>query len=145
MKTAHTLLYICGIAAAMTLTACTNGQKSETTGKKFNPTERTSSMTDSQREEALAAKRAALDVNIDSILYSHGVRFAIVEPKTGGDITQDIADRISMKMLQIASQNGISGVGCYNFVLGTEIAQTGRAATGSAPPLYAATASSSQL
>ena len=133
MKTAHTLLYICGIAAAMTLTACTNGQKSETTGKKFNPTERTSSMTNSQREEALAAKRAALDVNIDSILYGHGVRFAIVEPKTGGDITQDIADRISMKMLQIASQNGISGVGCYNFVLGTEIAQTGRAATGSAP------------
>ena len=113
------------------MTACNNGTK--TTGKKFNPTERTSSMTDSQREEALAQKRAALDVNIDSVLYGHGVRFAIVEPKTGGDITQDIADRISMKMLQIASQNGISGVGCYNFVLGTEIAQTGRAATGSAP------------
>lgn len=125
----HTLLYLC--IAAIALTACNNGTK--TTGKKFNPTERTSSMTDSQREEALAQKRAALDVNIDSVLYGHGVRFAIVEPKTGGDITQDIADRISMKMLQIASQNGISGVGCYNFVLGTEIAQTGRAATGSAP------------
>ena len=132
MKTYHTLLYIYAIAMTMAMTAC-NGNKTENTGKKFNPTERTSSMTDSQREEALAAKRAALEVNIDSILYSHGVRFAIVEPKTGGDITQDIANRISMKMLQIASQNGISGVGSYNFVLGTEIAQTGRTATGTAP------------
>ena len=117
----------------MALTACNNGNKTESTGKKFNPVERQSSMSDDERAEAIAAKRASLDVDMDSILYSHGVRFAIVEPKTGGDITQDIADRISMKMLQIASQNGISGVGSYNFVLGTEIAQTGRTATGTAP------------
>ena len=102
----------------MALTACNNGNKTESTGKKFNPVERQSSMSDDERAEAIAAKRASLDVDMDSILYSHGVRFAIVEPKTGGDITQDIADRISMKMLQIASQNGISGVGSYNFVLG---------------------------
>ena len=41
---------------------------------------------------------------------------------------------IGVKMLQIASQNGISGVGTApGFVLGTEIMQTGRAATGTAP------------
>jgi hypothetical protein len=38
-----------------------------------------------------------------------------------------------MKLLQIASQNGISGVGSYNFVFGAEITETGRAATSTTP------------
>ena len=41
---------------------------------------------------------------------------------------------MAIKMLQIASQNGLSGLGTNpNFVLGAEISQTGRAATGTAP------------
>jgi hypothetical protein len=39
-----------------------------------------------------------------------------------------------MKMLQMACQNGISGLGTNpGFVLGTEISQTGRAATATTP------------
>ena len=131
---------VTAIVAAMTITACNGGAKQQaptepvaSTGVKFAPTERQSSMTASQREAALAKKRASLDVDINTLLNSHGVRFAIVEPIIQGDITQDIADRISMKLLQIASQNGISGVGNYNFVFGTEITETGRAVTGTAP------------
>ena len=139
MRQSHTIFTsIAAIAAAMLITACNGGgnkQEASTapTGTKFAPTERQSSMTASQREAALAQKRASLDADLNTLLNNHGVRFAIVEPIIQGDITRDIADRISMKLLQIASQNGISGVGNYNFVFGTEIAQTERAVTSTAP------------
>lgn len=106
-------------------------------GQKFQPKERKSSMSESKRKAAIVKKKAELleGLNLDTLLYSHGVKFSIVQPKVQGeDITQDIADRISMKMLQMACQNGISGLGTNpGFVFGTEIAQTGRAATGTAP------------
>jgi len=126
---------IIGIALmAMVIMSCGEQQKQ---GTKFAPQERTSSLTDTEREAAIAEKRAELmeGLNMDTLLYSHGVKFSIVQPKVQGeDITEDIADRISMKLLQIACQNGISGLGTTpNFVFGTEIAQTGRAATGTAP------------
>jgi hypothetical protein len=104
--------------------------------KKFNPVDRTGKLSIEERDAAIAAKKAELEgLNLDTLLYSHGVKFCIVQPKVQGeDITQDIADRISMKLLQMACQNGISGLGENpSFVFGTEIAQTGRAATGTAP------------
>lgn len=127
---------IIGVALmAVAIMSCGGQQKSE--GKKFAPKERTSSLTDSERKAAIDQKKAELlgGLNLDTLLYSHGVKFSIVQPKVQGeDITQDIADRISMKLLQMACQNGISGLGENpKFVFGTEIAQTGRAATGTAP------------
>lgn len=114
-----------------------NNNKEASNGKKFNPTERTSSLTDQEREAAIAKKKAELlgGLNLDTLLYSHGVKFSIAQPKIQGeDITQDIADRIVMKLLQMACQNGISGAGENpSFVFGTEIAQTGRAATATTP------------
>ena len=130
MKRIYNIIGIAMMGVAMA--SCGGQNKSE--GKKFAPQERTSSLSVEERDEALAKKRAEMEVDIEQLLYSHGVKFAIVQPKVEGkDITHNIADRISMKMLQIASQNGISGVGSYNFVMGTEIAQTGRATTGTAP------------
>ena len=127
---------IIGVALmAVAIMSCGGQQKSE--GKKFAPKERESALTDSERKAAIAQKKAELlgGLNLDTLLYSHGVKFSIVQPKVQGeDITQDIADRIVMKMLQIACQNGISGLGTNpGFVLGTEIAQTGRAATATTP------------
>ena len=127
--------YIIGVTLlAMTIVSCGGQQKQ---GTKFQPKERESSLTDSERKAAIAQKRAELlgGLNLDTLLYSHGIKLSIVQPKIQGeDITQDIADRISMKMLQMACQNGISGMGTNpGFVLGTEIAQTGRAATGTTP------------
>ena len=125
---------IIGIALmAVAIMSCGGQQKQ---GTKFQPKERESSMSDSERKAAIAQKKAELGgLNLDTLLYSHGVKFSIVQPKVQGeDITQDIADRIVMKMLQIACQNGISGLGTNpGFVLGTEIAQTGRAATATTP------------
>lgn len=126
---------IIGIALmAVAIVSCGGQQKQ---GTKFAPKERESSLSDSERQTAIAQKRAELlgGLNLDTLFYSHGVKFSIVQPKVQGeDITQDISDRIVMKMLQMACQNGISGMGTDpGFVFGTEIAQTGRAATGTAP------------
>ena len=130
------IIIIIGVVLmAIVITSCGGQQKKQ--GTKFAPKERTSSLTDSERQAAIAQKRAELlgGLNLDTLLYSHGVKFSIVQPKIQGeDITEDIANRISMKLLQMACQNGISGLGENpSFVFGTEIAQTGRAATGTAP------------
>ena len=121
--------YIIGIALIGCLIVSCSEKKSQ-----FNPQERTSSLSSEEREYRLAEKRAELGFDLDSMLYSHGVKLSIVMPKVQGDITEDISKRMAMKMLQMASQNGMSGLGsCPNFVLGVEMAQTGRAATGTAP------------
>lgn len=123
---------IIGVALmAIAIMSCGGQQKQ---GTKFAPKERESSLSDSERKAAIAQKKTELlgGLNLDTLLYSHGVKFSIVQPKVQGeDITEDIANRISMKLLQMACQNGISGLGENpSFVFGTEIAQTGRAATG---------------
>ena len=129
------IYYILGIALLTVAIMSCGGQQKQ--GTKFAPKERESSLSDSERQTAIAQKRAELlgGLNLDTLLYSHGVKFSIVQPKVQGeDITQDISDRIVMKMLQMACQNGICGIGTDpGFVLGAEIAQTGRAATGTAP------------
>ena len=110
--------------------SCSNGQKKN---KGFNPEERTSSLSIEERDQRLAQKRAELGFDLDSLVASHGVKLSIVMPKVQGDITEEVSKRMAIKMLQMASQNGMSGLGTNpNFVLGAEISQTGRAATGTA-------------
>lgn len=138
------------IAMTFSLIACGNGSNNYTavenadtqnevvaqkgSGKKFAPQERTSSMTAEEREAAIAQKRNELNVSLESLLDSRKLRISILQPMIKGDITENVAGRISMKMLEIAAQNGISGLGTNpNFVLGAEINQTGRTATGTAP------------
>ena len=123
------IFIICVAIMTIAVTGC-----NENKGTKFAPKERESKISDDERSSRIAQKRASLNT-IEGQLYNHGVKFSILEPKTiGNDITPEIAQMIGVKMLQIASQNGISGLGTApGFVLGTEIMQTGRAATGTAP------------
>ena len=123
------------LVAAMT--ACGNegnNNSAQNTGKKFAPQERTSSMTVEERNAAIAQKKAELNVSLETLLDSRNLQISILQPLVKGDITDAVADRISKKMLEIAAQNGISGLGINpNIVMGAEINQTGRAATGTAP------------
>lgn len=128
------------LAAMFVMVACGNGGNTnnntaeQNTGTKFAPQERTSSMTAEQRETAIAQKKAELDVDPIALLDSRNLKISILQPLINGDITENVADHISMKMLEIAAQNGISGLGTNpSIVLGAEINQTGRAATGTAP------------
>ena len=126
------------LAMAFSLVACGDSGNNQTaeqsTGKKFAPQERPSSMTASEREAAIAQKKAELNVSLENLLDSRNLRISILKPIVKGDVTDAVSDRISMKMLEIAAQNGISGLGTNpTFVMGVEISQTGRATTGTAP------------
>lgn len=123
--------YIIGVAMMVVAIVACGGQS----GKKvFQPKERVSSLSEEEKRLMLDYKRSAYEISLDTLLYGHGVKFGVLRPQLSGeDITEDIADRIAIKLLEIASQNGISGAGSYGIVFGTEIAQTGRAATRTAP------------
>ena len=116
---------------AIAVVACGNNNK----GTKFNPEQRRSSLNRDERAQAIAEKRNQYSNGmLDTMLYSHGVKLSIIEPKVKGDITQEASHNIAIKMLEMATQNGISGLGNNpTFVLGAEIAQTEREATGTAP------------
>ena len=125
-------IYIVGVVILGSfIFSCSSGQNKN---KSFNPTERTSSLSLEEHDQRLANLRAKFGVDLDSLVSSHGVKLSIVMPEVQGDITEEVSKRMAIKMLQMASQNGISGLGTNpNFVLGAEISQTGRAATGTAP------------
>lgn len=114
----------------ITVVACGNNK-----GTKFNPNNHRSSLTDDERARAISEKRNQYaNGMLDTMLYSHSVKMSIIEPKVKGDITQEASHNIAIKMLEMATQNGISGMGNNpTFVLGAEIAQTEREATGTAP------------
>ncbi len=124
-------LFLSLVALIVSVSSCDGGGK----GTKFAPQEKESKMSDEERAAAIAKARSQYNINLDTLLFSHGVKLSILEPKTlGEDITTEIAQAIGVKMLEIATQNGISGLGTApGFVMGTEIMQTGRAATGTAP------------
>lgn len=125
------------ILMALAVVSCgnNNNKQKDAGGVKFAPKERTSSLSESERAAALDRKRAELgDVNMDELLVSHGIKFSILEPELGDEITQGVADAVCSKLLQIAAKNGISGIGTNpSFVFGARIDPIDRSATGTAP------------
>lgn len=128
----YTYLYI--IATAIALSSC--GGSDKNTGIKFAPKERTSSLSEDEREEAIAQKHSELaqEINIDSILSNHGVAFSVLPPAVDKNIPQAASDKLGTKMIQIASQNGIGGL-CKNPVLAmvSRVDCVQRELTGTAP------------
>lgn len=131
----YTYLYI--MATAIVLLSCggsSNNDKS--TGTKFAAQERTSSLSDDEREDAIAQKHNELvqEINIDSMLYSHGVKFSVLPPAVDKNLPLAASDKLTTRMLQIASQNGIGGL-CTNPVLAmvSEVNCVQRELTGTAP------------
>lgn len=119
------------IGVVVLLASCGGNQDN---GKKFAPQERVSTMTDDQRQEAIAQKRAEAALQVEDV-YKHDIKINVVEPSIQGDeINPDLSRKIAVKMLEMASRNGVSGTGTSPaFFMGAEIMQTGRAATGTAP------------
>lgn len=128
----YTYLYI--IATAIALSSC--GGSDKNTGTKFAPKERTSSLSEDEREEAIAQKHSELaqEINIDSILSNHGVAFSVLPPAVDKNIPKAASDKLGTKMIQIASQNGIGGL-CKNPVLAmvSRVDCVQRELTGTAP------------
>lgn len=123
-------LFLC--TALLILAAC--GEKDNK--NKFKPQDRTTSTLNAEdRENAIQAKRRALlPVDIDSMIVSHGVKFSVLPPPVTEDIAENHAERLASKMIQIAAQNGITGL-CMNPVLAmtAKVDCIDRSMTGTAP------------
>lgn len=127
----NTICKIFLLVIAVAITAC--GQ-SDNKGKKFAPTEKQSTLADSVRKAAIAQLKATLGVPFDSLLAFDGVKFSVLPPATGNGVTQDASERLAMKMINIAAQNGVGGLS-VNPVLGlvTKVDRMESSATNSAP------------
>lgn len=129
-------MIIAATFVAMALASCGGGNNSagESQGKKFAPKERTSSLSDDERRAAIAERRSALKVDLNSMMNSNGVKLTVLPPTPHGDITEGISEKIGVKMLGIIAANGIGGVNNNpDFALAATMTETGRQTTGSAP------------
>ena len=128
------MIYALAFLTAITLVAC-GGNKQEEKKVKFNPKERTSSLSDSERSAAIEAKRRALlPIDMDSLIASHGVKFSVLPPAITENVPQVASDKMGSKLIQIASKNGICGL-CTNPVLAmvVRVDCVDRSMTGTAP------------
>lgn len=130
MKAIH-ILYVCALAAG--LSACTGAAKEES-GTRFAPAEKQSTLTDSERREAIAEKKASLGLSMDSILTFTGVKFSVLPPAVGDGVTPASAERLTTKIINLAARNGVGGL-AINPVLGlvTKVDRTENSVTATAP------------
>lgn len=95
-----------------------NNSAPQKTGTKFAPKERVSSLSEEERTAAIDRKRSELadEINVDSLIHSHGVKFSVLPPAMGQNLPEAASYKLATRMIQIASQNGIGGL-CTNPVL----------------------------
>lgn len=100
-------------------------------GKKFLPKERTSTLSEEEKEHAIVSKRK---VNIDTLLLSHSIKISVIPPSPVGDLKYQASENIAIKMLEMTCANGIGGVNtnpCIALVASLGSLQKGT--TGTAP------------
>ena len=87
------------IAALAVVMASCGGEAKKEVKKGFAPQERESTLSDAERQQAIANKRAELNTTVDlaSLMNLRGVKFSILMPKVEGeDITADISEKIGL-------------------------------------------------
>lgn len=119
------------LIASLALCSC-GGSGSK--GTKFAPAEKESTMSDDERQNKIAEKKASLNVSLDSILNLDGLKFSVMPPATGDGVTQAASERLATKIINIAAANGIGGI-AVNPVLGlvTKVDRTESSVTATAP------------
>ena len=127
--------YIVGILMlTIAIISCSGQQKQ---GKKFAPKERESSLSDSERQAAIAQKKAELDslnLDIQTLVFENNIKLTVLPPAATGDVTEEASALMLGKMMQIIAQNGVGGYGnSPAFALAVVMSPTGRTATGTAP------------
>ena len=121
------------IIAALALVSCGGNSDS---AKKFSPTDRiTVEMTDAERQKAIAAKKAENSVDLNVALNSNAVKLSVMPPFPKGDITEELSERIGVKLLQLTTANGIGGLNNVpGFALCASMSELDKKVTSSAPP-----------
>lgn len=128
MKTHHIILAL--VLPCLILCACNKQQQ----GKVYQPRQKQSTMTDEQRQTAIAQKKAEMNGLLDSASYQNAVKLTIWVPKVAETFPQGAAETLAARMLQITSQNGIAGYGGNpSFVLAAEVTPFEQGVTATAP------------
>lgn len=120
------------IIGILLLVACNGRNQKEV---KFAPMERVSNLTEQERKDAISKKRAELSgLNIDTLLLSNNIKLTVLSPKPKDEITLQVSELAETKMIQIACQNGISGLGTTPvFVLAMTMTPVNKGITSTIP------------
>lgn len=113
------------------ISSCGNGG-----GKKFNPQQKESTMTDAERQAAIEAKRTSLSVIDTATIVGNGIKLTIMTPNPDQEnfVSKQMSEELAMRMLSVASRNGISGMGGDpSFVFAAGITGADKKLTGTAP------------
>lgn len=103
-------------------------------GKAFNPQQKESTMTESEREAAIAEKRNSLAVGDTALIFGDCVKLTIMKPKPDGKVTKAVSDLVKQRMLDMVTSNGIGGIGGDPaMVFACGISNVSKKLTGSAP------------
>ena len=128
MKTHRIILAL--VLPCLLLCACNKQQQ----GKAYQPRQKQSTMTDEQRQAAIAQKKAEMNGLLDLASYQNAVKLTIWVPKVTETFPQGAAETLAARMLQITSQNGIAGYGGNpSFVLAAEVTPFEQGVTATAP------------
>ncbi len=126
-------LIITALAGAIMFSSC--GGSESGSSKKFAPQDRTTStMSDSERREAIAAKKAELTIDPMQMMNSNDVKLSVMPPYPAGDITEKLSEQIGVRMLSMIARNGIGGLNTVpGFALTAKISEGQKSVTGTAP------------
>lgn len=127
-----TLIKFMTFAVLIIFVSCGGGGN----GTKFTVQEKESSMTDSERETAIASKRASLAMVDTALVTGNGIKLTILTPQPNDEdyVTEKMTNDLALKLLSIASKSGVSGMGGDpSFVLAAGITGLDKKITGSAP------------
>lgn len=100
-----------GILLAMGVLILSSCGGKDSKGKAFNPQEKESTMTDSERRAAIEAKRNSLASTDTALIFGDCVKLTIMKPKPEGKVTEAVSDLVKQRMLDMVTANGIGGVG----------------------------------
>ena len=98
------------IIATLALVSC-GGNNNKSNQQSFAPKDRTTvDMSESERRNAIEAKKAEKGVDLGVALASSDVKLSVMPPFPKGDITEAISERIAVKLLHLTTANGIGGL-----------------------------------
>jgi len=113
---------------------CNSNANQQQRGVVYQPQPKQSTMTAEQRQLAITKQQAALNGYLDSVDYWNAVKLTIMVPKVTENFTQQAAEVLASRMLQITAANGVAGYGGDPaFVLATLITPTQQGITSTVP------------
>lgn len=130
MRKNFTILVICLLSIFGV--ACNNNSNSG-----FKPGDRTTvNLSDQEKDERLNELKTSYEVNIDTLLYGHNVKMSVLPPASK-ELTEQQAESMAIKMLQMLVQNGFGGINTTpGFALTATITPNSKKTTATVPQKF---------